>query len=159
MYKLIRAQIQAQFMPLKHGIRLAHGELTASSGMLSHSSICLLIAHVTLMRNSGSNPEKALGGSRFHFMTVCAKDLPVHRICIDVAMGRLLNSRSLDKHGTEIGCSRSVQVLKDSLHQIFFHGRTLEVGFHFRSYVHTYINRRLSSTHKSVHSIALAGLR
>ena len=40
--------------------------LRASSDVLSHSSSCLLIAHVAPLRNSRSNPEEALCESRFH---------------------------------------------------------------------------------------------
>jgi len=40
----------------------------ASSAMLSHSSSCLLITQVTPLRNSTSDPEKALCESRFHLI-------------------------------------------------------------------------------------------
>jgi hypothetical protein len=40
--------------------------LMASSGLLSHSSSCLLIAHVAPLCNSSSNPERALREGRFH---------------------------------------------------------------------------------------------
>ncbi|KAH8707568.1 hypothetical protein GQ44DRAFT_816339 [Phaeosphaeriaceae sp. PMI808] len=41
--------------------------LRASSGVLSHSSSCLLIAHVAPLCNSRSNPEKALSGISVDF--------------------------------------------------------------------------------------------
>jgi hypothetical protein len=50
-------------------IRHAHVEsswLMASSVLLSHSSSCLLIAHVAPLYNSRSNLEKALYESKFH---------------------------------------------------------------------------------------------
>ena len=40
--------------------------LRASSGVLSHSLSCLLIAHVAPLCNSRLNPEKALYEGRFH---------------------------------------------------------------------------------------------
>ena len=68
-YELIGAQFQTLFMLFKEEIRHNHvGScwLTASSGLLSHSSCCLLNAHVTPLCNSRSNPGKALCESRFH---------------------------------------------------------------------------------------------
>jgi hypothetical protein len=68
-YELIRADFQIFFMLLREENKQNHiGSYwpTASSGLLSHSSCGLLIAHVTPLRNSRSNPEKALCKRRFH---------------------------------------------------------------------------------------------
>jgi hypothetical protein len=63
-------QAQSEELRLKSSvITLAHvdsGRAQECSRVLSHSSRCLLIAHVAPLCNSSSNPEKALCEGRFH---------------------------------------------------------------------------------------------
>jgi hypothetical protein len=69
----VGAQFQTLFMLLRREIRYNHVRscwLAASSGLLSHSSYCLLNAHVTALCKSRSNPEKALCESRFHLIVL-----------------------------------------------------------------------------------------
>jgi hypothetical protein len=73
LYELIEAQFQTLFMLLREDIRHDHAgsrPLMASSGLLSHSSSCLLITHGTPLRNSRSDPENALYESRFHLIVI-----------------------------------------------------------------------------------------
>jgi hypothetical protein len=70
-YKPIGAHFRTLLMLLRKEIR--HNQagsrwLTASLDLLSHSSACLLIVHVTPLHNLRSNPEKALYKSRFHLI-------------------------------------------------------------------------------------------
>lgn len=68
-HELIGIQNQTFFVLLRDEITLAGScWLRASSGVLSHRSSCLLIAHVASLRNSRSNPERALCESRLHFI-------------------------------------------------------------------------------------------
>jgi hypothetical protein len=90
-------------MLLRDEIRYNHAGshwLTASSGSLGHNTSCLLIAHVTALRNSRSNPEKELC-ERVDFTLLSTAILAVHRLGIAAYPAIAYGKRS-----PRLACSR-----------------------------------------------------
>jgi hypothetical protein len=65
MRKVARKEYSIELRP---DFRLSSRYSRTKSGVLSHRSDCLLIAHVAPLCNSRFNPEKAYGEGRFHLI-------------------------------------------------------------------------------------------